>query len=156
MPGMVFHTTASNTGAITAGFISVQSDFKIYLLWLACRHHIGEVLLNSVWDSLKIEVSKSPNVSLFTRFKENYKAVQYTDMDDLEIPAILPALEAKQDSIVQLCQEALKIGFVRGDYKELVLLTLLYFRDNESSFKRFERPGALHKAHWMSKILYRV
>ena len=71
-------------------------------------------------------------------------------MDDLEILAILSALEAKWDSIVQLCQEALKIGFVRGDYKELVLLTLLYFQDNESCFKRFERPGALHKARWMS------
>ena len=120
--GMVFDTTVSNTGTITVVCISVKSDLKRYLLWLACRHHIGEVLLNSVWDSLKIEVSKSPNVSLFTRFKENYKAVQYTDMDDLEIPAILPALEAKRDSIVQLCHEAIKIGFVRGDYKELVLL----------------------------------
>ena len=51
--GMVFDTTASNNGAITAGCISVQSDLKRYLLWLACRHHIDEVLLKSVW-SLKV------------------------------------------------------------------------------------------------------
>ena len=154
--GMVFDTTSSNTGAITAGCISVQSDLQKFLLWLACRHHIGEVLLNSVWDSLKIEVSKSPDVTLFKRFKENYEAVEYQDLEDLDIPAVPIAMKTKRDSTVQLCHEALKEGFARGDYKELVHLTLLYFQDQDTTFKRFERPGALHKARWMSKILYTV
>ena len=49
--------------------------------------------------------------------------------------------------------------FTRGDYKELVLLVLLYLHDDEAAaeaFTSFCRPGAMHKARWMSKILYAI
>ena len=46
--------------------------------------------------------------------------------------------------------------FVRGDYKELVELSLLYLGDTSVLFKSFKKPGALHKARWMSKILYSI
>ena len=154
--GMVFDTTSSNTGAITAGCVSVQSALDKSLLWLACRHHIGEIVLSKVWDSLKIEASKSPDITIFTRFKENYEAVEYADVEDLDIPEVPASLKEKRVSIIQLCKEALalKQNIVRGDYMELVKLTLVYLQDEENSFRRFERPGALHKARWMAKILY--
>ena len=65
--GMVFDTTASNTGHKTAGCIQVQISLNKPLLWFACRHHIGEIILTHVWTSLKIEVSKSPSITLFER-----------------------------------------------------------------------------------------
>ena len=65
--GMVFDTTASNTGHKTAGCIQVQISLNKPLLWFACRHHIGEIILTHVWTSLKIEVSKSPSITLFKR-----------------------------------------------------------------------------------------
>ena len=37
--------------------ISVQIALGRELLWLACRHHAGEVLLTHAWNSLKVEVS---------------------------------------------------------------------------------------------------
>ena len=43
--------------------------------------------------------------------------------------------------------------FIRGDYKELVQLTLLYFKVKDSDFERFELPSAIHKARWMAKML---
>ena len=46
--------------------------------------------------------------------------------------------------------------FVRGDYKELVELSLLYLGDTSVPFKSFKKPGALHKARWMFKILYSI
>ncbi|XP_065643543.1 uncharacterized protein LOC136075135 isoform X2 [Hydra vulgaris] len=63
--GMVFDTTASNTGAKTAGCVSIQNLLNRPLLWLACRHHIGEIILTHEWNSLKIEISKGPNINLF-------------------------------------------------------------------------------------------
>ena len=42
--------------------------------------------------------------------------------------------------------------FVRGDYKELVELSLLYLGDTSVPFKSFKKPGA----SWMSKILYSI
>ena len=46
--GMVFDTTSANTGHKTAGCAAVQESLKRELLWFACRHHIGEVLLKHV------------------------------------------------------------------------------------------------------------
>ena len=48
-------------------------------------------------------------------------------------------------------------AFVRGDYKELVQLVLLYLNDDDGlNFTKFERAGALHKARWMAKMLYAI
>ena len=55
-----------------------------------------------------------------------------------------------------MCNELLTDGekFVRCDYKELVELTLLYLSGDRNY--TFSRPGALHKARWMAKILYSI
>ena len=45
---------------------------------------------------------------------------------------------------------------MRGDYKELVKLTLLYLNGDVESFSGLIKPGALHKARWMAKILYSI
>ena len=56
-------------------------------------------------------------------------------------------------NIVILCEEAL--GFPRGDYKELVLLTLAYLNAAPEGF-HLQRPGALHKACWMARLIYSI
>ena len=154
--GMVFDTTASNTGAITAGYTSVQTALDRHLLWFACRHHIGEVILTHVWDSLGIEVAKSPDISVFQRFmmKDNDEELNWT-----ECPQVLS--DTKQN-VIEVCKEFSKQTLFRGDYNELVKLTLLYLRDQQpssSSRKQkatFKQPGALHQARWMAKILYSI
>ena len=151
--GMVFDTTSSNTGAITAACISIQINLFRFLLWLACRHHVGEVVLTAVWDALKIEVSKSPESSLFTRFKEKFELLNYKDLSDLDLPGDIPS--SVSAPIIALCNKVLKTDLGRGDYKELIILTLLYLGDS-TLFKGFQRPGALHKARWMAKILYAI
>ena len=70
--GMVFDTTSSNTGCKTAACVVLQNRLNRPLLWYACHHHVCEILLTRVWDALKIEVSKSPEILLFKRFKENF------------------------------------------------------------------------------------
>lgn len=43
---------------------------------------------------------------------------------------------------------------VREDYKEFVKLSLVYLDDVDGGEMTFQRPGALHKARWMAKLLY--
>ncbi len=153
--GMTFDTTSSNTGQVTAGCISLQLALKKVMLWLACRHHIGEVFLTHVFKALKIEVSKSPDVTVFVRFKENFESLSYKDTgSNMYVPPVPAALKERRDEIVKLCKDALKQDFARGDYKELVKLTLMYLSDD--TIIDFIRPGALHKARWMAKILYSI
>ena len=153
--GMVFDTTSANTGAQTAGCISMQHVLNRPLLWIACRHHVGEVVLSHVWDALKIEASKSPDVSLFTRFKEQFATLTHSDIQIKDIPE---CLKTKREAIISLCRDySLLKNLHRGDYKELVSLTLLYLNADEDGHEvKFQKPGALHKARWMSKLIYSI
>ena len=72
---MTFDTTASNTGHISAACISIQQKLNKALLWSGCRHHIGKIVLSHVFDDLKIETSKSPDIALFSRFRKNFHSL---------------------------------------------------------------------------------
>jgi len=69
---MSFDTTTANTGHISAAGVTVQQHLQRALLWSACRHHVAEFALTHVFDSLNIEASKSPGVTLFLRFRNNF------------------------------------------------------------------------------------
>ena len=58
----------STTGHESAACVSLQERLGRPLLWLACRHHVGERVLHHVWEALAIEVSKSPEVVVFQRY----------------------------------------------------------------------------------------
>ena len=72
LAGMVFDTISSNTGAQTAAWVALQNTISKPLLRFACRNYVGEVVLGHVWDVLKIEVSKSPEIYNFQRFRNNF------------------------------------------------------------------------------------
>ena len=59
---MCFDTTSSNTGHVTAACVTIQQQLGRALLWCACRHHVGEVVISHVFEKLEIEVSKSQGI----------------------------------------------------------------------------------------------
>ena len=69
---MTFDTTASNTGHVSAACITLQQSTGRALLWSACRHHVGEVILTQVFNDLNIEASRSAEYTVFSRFKKNF------------------------------------------------------------------------------------
>lgn len=96
---MVFDTTSSNTDHVTAACVSVQKKLGRALLWSACRHHIGEVVLSHVFADLKIEASKSPDITLFKRFRDNFDKSELEPYDaksvDIEVRKVVDGLRAK-------------------------------------------------------------
>ena len=72
---MCFDTTAANTGHLSGACICLQQSMGKALLWCACRHHIGEVILSHISNDLEIEVSKSPEITLFQRFQKQYENI---------------------------------------------------------------------------------
>ena len=56
---MVFGTTASNTGHVTAACVCLQHSLGQLLLCPAFRHYVGEVMLTQIFTDLKIEALKS-------------------------------------------------------------------------------------------------
>ena len=65
---MCFDTTASNTGRKNGACVSLEHKMDKDMLWLACRHHILEIVLESV-VSTSLPASSGPNIQIFKRFK---------------------------------------------------------------------------------------
>ena len=120
---MVFDTTSSNTGAQTVACVALQNTISKSLLWFACRHHEVEVALGYVWNVLKIEVSKSPEIQIFQRFRRHFSTIE-TNCENLDFCVTPPNLTDKKDQIIEMSHNYLKQPFSRGDNKELVKLTL--------------------------------
>ena len=166
---MTFDTTASNTGHVTAACVSIQKRLGRALLWSACRHHIGEVMLSHVFEDLHIEASKSPDVTLFSRFRKNFEVL---------LPMITPTtagreqrlsrfdirgfndsaqtlVESFRDNVLQIATS--ELSFRRDDYLEFVELCILFLGTELANLSfTFKRPGALHKARWMAKLIYSI
>ena len=154
--GMCFDTTSSNTGHLTAGCVSIQRELGVPLLWLACRHHMGEVILDEVWKDLKIETSKSPDITIFKEFRDKWDHLSHGDTNSLSFPKNEKKLQDKRKGIIDLLENSLDAEFTRGDYKELAILSLLYLSGECNKDFQFQRPGALHKARWMAKLIYSI
>jgi hypothetical protein len=152
---MTFDTTASNTGHVTAACISIQQKTGKALLWSACRHHVGEVVLTHVFNDLKIEASKSPESSLFGRFRKHYGSLPHNPIRTLDLTSFSAdgrqlAEELRAWSLIQCSSDS---GLRRDDYKEVVDLCTLFLNGKNEQIT-FRKPGALHKARWMAKLIY--
>ena len=76
---------------------------------------------------------------------------------DLVFPSIPDCLQERRSEVLGLCRQLLPEKWLRGDYKELVQVVILYLDGSNLSDDDavvFQRPGALHKARFMSKVLY--
>ncbi|KAL7636939.1 UNVERIFIED_CONTAM: hypothetical protein RMT77_012697 [Armadillidium vulgare] len=112
-------------------------------------------MLSDCWDSLNIEVSSVLNISIFTRFKNHYLQLLPINKADYYYPELPRATEKEQESLANCFCEFLALGSTRGDYQELIELSLLLVtKRSEPQQFSMKHPGALHKARWMAKLLY--
>lgn len=68
-------TTASNTGRLNGTCILLEQKLDRELLIFACRHHVYELVLKSVFEVKISQVTTSPDIPFFKKFKENWKNV---------------------------------------------------------------------------------
>lgn len=72
--GLVFDTTASNTGVRNGCASLLEEELNKALLWLACRHHIAELRVRAVWDAV-YGAANSPIEPLLRRFQEEWESL---------------------------------------------------------------------------------
>lgn len=157
---MTFDTTASNTGHVSAACVTIQKRLDRALLWSACRHHVGEVILSHVFTDLKIEASKSPDVTLFAKYRKNYdllpqcsQGVQLAKFDPTPFSSAQSLIDNWKDNVLQVAKSELLLR--RDDYLEFVQLCTVFLGELSNTEQiTFLRPGAMHKARWMAKLLY--
>ena len=69
--GLCFDTTASNTGRFKGSATTIESTIGKSVLWLACRHHVYELHVKHVSDSI-IGKRNTPSEALFVRFQKEW------------------------------------------------------------------------------------
>ena len=95
-----------------------------------------------------------PDILIFKKFREQFNNLSHAKLDDLSFESLeVPAMLHKSAILGLMNNE--EVNEMRNDYKELVTLTKLYLTHNIVDFT-FRKPGALHRARWMAKILYGI
>lgn len=152
-------TTAIYTGIHTGAIIIVQEAFNKRLLFLACRHHILEIIAGAVFDMFFI--SSGPQISIFSRFKDHWRFIDqqnYAEIDKVTAGCLLQVdekewLQMNRNDVVKFLQHQLKKEVHRrNDYLEFIKLTLITL--GEPINIQFSSPGAYHRARWMAKGIY--
>jgi len=144
--GLCFDTTASNTGRHSGACQLLETALNRNLLWLACRHHMHEILLSDVF-TVCFGPSSGPEVIFFKRFREKWD----------NLPSHQPKLSttpliSASDSLKSFITDELTQKHPRDDYLEL--LQLAGYMVGLKIEATVRRPGAIHRARWMAKALY--
>ena len=133
--GACFDTTASNTGQYTGACVLPENLLERPLLWLACRHHIFEVLLSDVFTTC-MGPSSGPDILLFKHFRSTWPKLHHQPQDTS------PLVVAPTD-VLQFLRTTMDDKHPREDYLELIhLAAIMVGLPVVSSIRR---PGALNR-----------
>jgi len=150
---MCFDTTASNTGTKAGTCVLLQQKLGTSLIWLACRHHIHELIVANVFNLL-MGCSTGPSIKLFERFSQAWNYIDRSKPESsVDDQAVASILGPQMESLIQFFQHQLQEFQPRDDYKELLQLALIFLGD-EASDVHINTPGAYHRARWMAKLIY--
>lgn len=153
--GLVFDTTVSNTGLHHGACVLIEEGLGRELVWIACRHHVHEVVLTSVFRAA-FGPTSGPDTGLFKRFQESWRQLNpgaYRAPDDQTF-AEIGQVEARSESIKYLKAALQRDKQPQADYKELFELCIVFLGGGDEN-TRFRPPGATHHARFMGfKALY--
>jgi hypothetical protein len=149
-----FDTTSSNTGRLGGACVLIEQGLGTNLLFLACRHHIFEIMIGAVFMTC-MGPSSGPDVLLFKRFQGNWKGLNLEDFEDASTDEfVYEAISDMKDDALDFIQKRLAETHPRDDYRELLELSMIVLGKNPARGIQFKAPGPIHHARWMSKIIY--
>jgi hypothetical protein len=146
---MCFDTTSTNSGRKKGAAVLLEKLLGRELLHLACRHHIFELMVQKVFTTL-FGRSTGPEVQLFQQFKKNWLQLDKAKFAPIVDDRLMePRLAELRDISVAFCKEKLlnaEAHCPRGDYKELLELSLVAMGEPMPRSFSFKTPGAMHNA----------
>lgn len=147
-------TTASNTGIHKGTWALLEAILGRDLFFFACRHHMLECIISAIFDSL-FDPSTGPNIQLFDKFKRCWPEIKKNEFESASTDdTIWYLLEPIKKKKTKFIMEQLQQNHAREDYVEFLQLALLFIGKPEDIKIKIRRPGAVHRARWMAKIIY--
>jgi len=124
------------------------------LLYLTCRHHVHEIMLEEVF-TVSVGPSSGPDIALFKQFKAFWPAVVTNDYKPgVADPEISTSIQDTASEVMNFCVSQLQKIQPRDDYRELLELVILFLSGVPTRGVHFNKPGAMHRARWMSRLIY--
>ena len=143
------------------------------VLWLACRHHMGELHVKHPDNAVRVINTTAPEDSMFKKFQQIFENLPPCYYRLYEWPAELfhpldfvttRALEVRQWGTEQMRSGT--FDQQRDDYRELCELVVFYLGGSVSRKRKvggavqlpftMRHPGAFHQARFLSKALYLI
>lgn len=151
---MCCDTTASNTGRFNGACALLEQRLERELLLFACRHHVYELVLKSVFEAKIPQVTKSPDIPLFKKFRDNWNTIDSTLIETCPEFVAKEISDEEIHNLLVFYRQELDKSIVRDDYRELVELSVIFLGgDNDKRYK-IKPPGAMHQARWMARAIY--
>jgi hypothetical protein len=105
--GISFDTTAANTGRLNGACTLLELKMQKKLLWLACRHHILEVVCGDVFKAV-FGATSAPSVPLFRRFQEYWPKINPAAYEPCADHRLSNALESLRDDAIDFFTQVLQ------------------------------------------------
>ena len=121
-------------------------------MWLACRHHVMELILAKVF-TLCFGPSSSPDIPIFKRFKTAWEGITCKNFRGLEIKE--EAAIFCNSTVCFLGDVTRSESQIRDDYQELIELTMIVLGFPPAKI-HWRAPGPVHHARWMAKLIYGI
>jgi len=156
---LCFDTTASNTGHRSGACALIEQKLERDLLYMACRHHVMELVVGAAFEKTVggASASTGPDILLFKRFKEHWP---YIDQASFKPAASDTAVEtlvaASRQDVLVFADAHMKLEQPRDDYREFLELSVIFLGGTPTRGIHFQLPGAMHRARWMSKVIYAI
>ena len=155
-----WNVKSSNTGRLNGACIRVERDYLAHkVFWLACRHHVSELLIGAAWYALFTE-DPGPDNKDFKHVKDSWPDMEISsDSTYKKLTLRSPFLRELKSSAIEFYTQILsspdKNGLLpRDDYKELAETSLILLGGSPPGGISWKKPGAVHKARFMANSLY--
>ena len=151
--GLVFDTTASNTGKHKGVNTRLNEYLGKPILHLACRHHVYECHIKNV--SKLFRTSCGPDHPLFKKLQEQFADLEMDQSNFIkyEYGKNLELDKDAEHSLKTVSELLDENKFPRGDYRELAEL-IRYFLSPSNCEIVFKQPGPVHHARFMGQAIY--
>lgn len=151
---MCCDTTASNTGRFSGACALLEQKLERELLLFACRHHVYELVLKSVFEAKIPQVTKSPDIPLFKKLRDNWNNIDSTNIQTCPEFVKQHISDGEIDQLVVFYKHELQKSIVRDDYRELIELSIMFLGGDGDKNLKIRPPGAMHQARWMARAIY--
>ena len=132
------------------------------MLWLACRHHVAEIMAKECWYEL-FEEDLGPDNGLFVQLEESWSDLNMSsDVPTMKLNNISRHLVNMKDEAIDFYNQFLaspsrtSTSMPRDDYCEIAKTSLVILGGKLPAGREMFwcKPGATHKARFMAFGIY--